>query len=653
MWDSWACACAAKPKANIVKIKYLITNRLSRHRTYAYYTAPSAFRELYFASISTARKILVREAAPVRQNNAVMSKLDIIRLTESDGTGFFRGEPVKVVFREDPIGSDAPWLSRKHRQLAYDSALAAGCPQYAQEIAHEPFIDGREAEKAKIVEFFCFPFDEDDPLEIDDPLWGLSCGFRNGPLLLNFRSNEEKVAAARLCMERGRDDLANMVRRTPVVVALDEEPRLLLHENFRYIWEPHRALYYLSGRAVGKSWGIGIALLLISLETKSRNLMAREVQRSLADSNKKVLEDQIYRLKLDKYFRITNDEITCRLTGAEFMFKGLHPSSTQSIKSVEGVTHVFVDEAQSVSRASITALEPTIRAAGSILIYSMNPDKPDDPVYEDAHSDRPRSRTVKMTYKQNPLLKEDLVTDIIHARDNKPRLYVKEYGGDLERNTELRLFHEDEDWRRLPKGHNMRRRHGDFPGVPVYAERVAGADWGFSNDPCAFFVGWLWENHLYVEHAIYVWRANYDELAAVLAGDDPKWPNPNRHPGIEGIKRLEITADNESASSINELRERGFEIKPAKKGPGSKEDGIRFLQGLMIWVPEHFRDMIRELELASYESDSKTGKKLRKIADGHDHLLDSARYSIEHRRRNTSARKIDLGIPIYTMVHSL
>jgi phage terminase large subunit len=54
-----------------------------------------------------------------------------------------------------------------------------------------------------------------------------------------------------------------------------------------------------------------------------------------------------------------------------------------NIKSIPGITRVWVEEAQTVSTASMNVLVPTIRAEGSEIWLSFNPDLEDDPIYQD------------------------------------------------------------------------------------------------------------------------------------------------------------------------------------------------------------------------------------------------------------------------------
>lgn len=140
----------------------------------------------------------------------------------------------------------------------------------------------------------------------------------------------------------------------------------------------HIVLY--GGRASGKSTSVALSLLVLGMNKKLRILCTREVQNSIADSVHKLLADLISKYKLNTW-EVQKDIIRNKQTGSEIFFKGLHNNS-QSIKSIEGIDIVWVEEAQSVSADSINTLVPTIRKAGSRLIWTFNRLTENDPVWE-------------------------------------------------------------------------------------------------------------------------------------------------------------------------------------------------------------------------------------------------------------------------------
>lgn len=154
-------------------------------------------------------------------------------------------------------------------------------------------------------------------------------------------------------------------------------------KEFKVLFDIDRDLRHIvlyGGRASGKSTSVALSLLILGMNKKLRILCTREVQNSIADSVHKLLSDLISKYKLNTW-EVQKDIIKNKQTGSEIFFKGLHNNS-QSIKSIEGIDIVWIEEAQSVSADSINTLVPTIRKAGSRLIWTFNRLTENDPVWE-------------------------------------------------------------------------------------------------------------------------------------------------------------------------------------------------------------------------------------------------------------------------------
>ena len=152
-----------------------------------------------------------------------------------------------------------------------------------------------------------------------------------------------------------------------------------LPEAFEPLFEPSRYKAFWGGRGGGKSWAFARALLIKSLQKPLRILCAREVQKSITDSVKRLFDDEIGRMGLDgTFFESTQTEIRSR-SGGLIIFAGLK-TNIDTIRSVEGVDIAWVEEANTVSQASIDTLTPTIRQDGSEIWFSWNPKNKTDPV---------------------------------------------------------------------------------------------------------------------------------------------------------------------------------------------------------------------------------------------------------------------------------
>jgi len=104
-----------------------------------------------------------------------------------------------------------------------------------------------------------------------------------------------------------------------------------------------------------------------------RSVCLREVQQSLKDSAKLLLEDKIKEFNLEEMgFRVLNDRIETPGDG-QIIFKGLKDQSAETIKSLEGFDRAWCEEAQTLTKRSLNLLRPTIRKPGSQIWFSWNP----------------------------------------------------------------------------------------------------------------------------------------------------------------------------------------------------------------------------------------------------------------------------------------
>lgn len=107
----------------------------------------------------------------------------------------------------------------------------------------------------------------------------------------------------------------------------------------------------------------------------------REVQKTLADSSKRLLEGKLkdFRLGEADGFKVFRDVIQTPGDGA-IIFQGMQDHTAESIKSLEGFKRAWWEEAQTASIRSLNLLRPTIRAPGSELWFSWNARLKQDPV---------------------------------------------------------------------------------------------------------------------------------------------------------------------------------------------------------------------------------------------------------------------------------
>lgn len=195
--------------------------------------------------------------------------------------------------------------------------------------------------------------------------------------------------------------------------------------KLRFLFKPKRYKGAFGGRGSGKSWGFARALLIIGASKRIRVLCAREVQKSIQQSVHQLLRDQIGALGLGSFYEVLNTEIRGK-NGTEFYFAGLSDQTADSLKSFEGVTHCWVEEAQSVSKRSWDILIPTIRAEGSEIWITYNPQLESDETHQRfVINPPPDCEMVLMNYSDNPYFPKVLEAERKHAQET---MRPEEYG---------------------------------------------------------------------------------------------------------------------------------------------------------------------------------------------------------------------------------
>lgn len=144
-----------------------------------------------------------------------------------------------------------------------------------------------------------------------------------------------------------------------------------------------------------------------------------------------------------------------------------------------------------------------------------------------------------------------------------------------------------------------------------------GLDFGYTNDPTAFFAGAVDEaaKEIYVFDEIYQTAMTnkmiYEEIAR------------------KGYAKEKIRADSAEPKSIDDLYSFGLKgITKARKGPDSINNGIQTIQDYKIIIHPSCVNFLTEITNYSWDED-KFGKKLNKPIDDFNHLMDAMRYALE------------------------
>jgi len=383
----------------------------------------------------------------------------------------------------------------------------------------------------------------------------------------------------------------------------------------------NRFYIYYGGRGSGKSWAVAMFLVFITRKRKYRVLCTREYQKNIKDSSKKLIEDTIKRFKLEKEFDCQVAVIKHIKTGSEFLFYGLH-HNIKEIKSLEGVDICWGEESENTAQESLDDLIPTIRKEdlesleASIIIFTLNPDKKENPVYKEYIDSESWEGLIreKVNYYDNPFFPNVLRKEMERCRERDPDKYDWVWEGNCREYSEAQIL----------KG-CYSIKDFELPEDTVY---FFGADWGFSQDPNTLtrMYADMDKLKLYIDYGV--------DKVGVEIKDTPAF-----YDQIPKSRQYKITADNARPEMISHMKGEGFKIKPAKKGANSIEDGITFLKNFEVIIHPRCKGVIEEFKLYSYKQDKTTGQILTDIIDKNNHYIDGIRYGLEDLRPNKKGRR--------------
>ena len=183
-----------------------------------------------------------------------------------------------------------------------------------------------------------------------------------------------------------------------------------------FLFKPARIKCAHGGRGSGKSWAFARALIALAVSQPVRILCTREVQKSIKDSVKRLLDDQIEAMGLESAFDSLETEIRGR-NGSLILFSGLSNQTADSIKSYEGIDVCWIEEAQSITKKSLDILTPTIRKDDSEIWITFNPLLDTDEVWRRYVENPPPGAVVKqVNWSDNPWFPQVLEQEREHCK---------------------------------------------------------------------------------------------------------------------------------------------------------------------------------------------------------------------------------------------
>lgn len=370
---------------------------------------------------------------------------------------------------------------------------------------------------------------------------------------------------------------------------------------------------YYGGAGSGKSHFIGQKLVLKALTGRRKMLIIRKVGNTSKDSTFQMIKDTLQFFKIYDQCKVNKTDLTIELmNGSIFIFKGL--DDPEKIKSIAGITDIWVEECTECTLDDISQLDLRLRAkvANLQMYFSFNPVSKDNWVYKYFHRDDIESTPVNMmvlktTYKDNKFLPQSYIDSLESMAESNPIYYKIYVEGDFATLDKLIYMYEvkEFDWRE------------------VSGEACFGLDFGYINDPSAFtaFKVDLDKREIHIFDEIYKKGLKNNEIAGEIIA--------------KGFSKEVITADCQEQKSIDELKsEYGLKrIRRSVKGKGSVLQGIQYIQQFKIYVHPSCENHIMEFSNYAWKKNKQTGEYTNEPIDKYNHLMDALRYGIQKVRK--------------------
>jgi len=180
--------------------------------------------------------------------------------------------------------------------------------------------------------------------------------------------------------------------------------------------------YFLleGGRGSAKSQTVARFLLYLGEIRKIRVFCGREIQANIEESVHAILSDLID--EYDLAYDVLKNEIRHKTSGTTFKFKGFREQGNVSVKGLEGVDILWIDEAQSVTKPTLDIILPTIRKQRAKIFFTMNRYMREDAVPEQMVGN-PECLHININYFDNPFCPLNLKVQAENCRNKSQRDY--------------------------------------------------------------------------------------------------------------------------------------------------------------------------------------------------------------------------------------
>lgn len=376
----------------------------------------------------------------------------------------------------------------------------------------------------------------------------------------------------------------------------------------------HSEYWLKGGRGSTKSSYISIELILQLINNPQVNaIVYRRVAATLRESVYEQVVWAIDQMNLRPWFsfRLSPLEIRYLPTGQRILFRGADdPGKSKSIKLSKGYFGFlwFEELAEFPGVEDIRTIKASIIRGGdrAITICSYNPPQTaQNWVNKEVITPKDNRLVHSSTYLDVPpqWLGNEFIAEAEALKKSNERAYRHMYlgevtgtGGQVFNNLELRPIPDEELY-----------RLGSF---------YDGLDFGFAVDPDAY-VRWAYDSRLKQITAIDEFYGSGNTVDALAEA-------------IKSRTNTVVRCDSADPRMISELGRRNIKTIGVKKGPGSVEHGMRWLQNLgkIVIDPKRTPNIAKEFAAYEYAMD-KNGDFLPVYPDKNNHTIDATRYALE------------------------
>jgi len=385
--------------------------------------------------------------------------------------------------------------------------------------------------------------------------------------------------------------------------------------------EKHTHFWLKGGRGSTKSSFIAIEVILgLMIHPEAHAMALRQYGVNLRDSVYEQLIWAIGKLGVEDYWRrkLTPLTLEYKPTGQKILFRGADDADKiKSVKAPEGgyFRYVWYEELDGFDGSdAIRKINQTLLRGGQAftVFYSYNPPiSVNSWVNQEALVPHPGRLTHHSTYLDVPedWLGPQFILEADHVKAVRPDRYEHEYlgvptgaGGEVFRNVTVRKITAEER--------------------AAFDAHRSGLDFGYASDPLA----WVDLHYDKTRRRLFL----LDEIYRVGL----KLRDAAKMVKDRGKAKQISVCDSEDPRAIDELKELGLRVSAARKGPGSRDHGVKWLADLeeIIIDPETCPNAMREFTGYELEPDRFGGFKAR-YPEKNDHTIDATRYALEDAMR--------------------